>query len=420
MSESTATSLSEPEVATAPEAAPRSRWRDRLTGDYGKAFLLVLAWQAYLTVLGRALEPLLPVFEGTPPTMKNAPTLLSHTFRWDSVDFEGIMRGTIYIEQPQSPAFYPLFPLVVWLVQNLFLNKVGFLVVGLLVNTVSTWLGVTALLKITRHHLAGERAAWLVVAAFLTAPSAYFLHGFYSEAVFVALAFWAYLFALRRQWVWMGLCLMPITAVRVTAVLFVGLCFLEFWKSKGWRLRGLLSWHLLWFPAAATGFLGYALYLKLLVGDPLAMFHAYKAGPGWAYHKFSPNIISTLYGQVVHVWGVVTGKVPLDLWVMVSFIIPMAGLVLLLITSAYVLHALRAEGVVLASFGLASFVLFTLNSNVVSVHRYLLPCVVIYIGLVLAAQRRQAFKPVFYGVMYVGVAIQTLLFMLFVSGNWSG
>ena len=39
---------------------------------------------------------------------------------------------------------------------------------------------------------------------FRSAPAAFFLHSFYSEAVFCALGFWAYLFALRRQWLWMG------------------------------------------------------------------------------------------------------------------------------------------------------------------------------------------------------------------------
>jgi hypothetical protein len=87
----------------------------------------------------------------------------------------------------------------------------------------------------------------------LTAPTAFFLHSFYSEAVFCALGFWTYLFALRRQLAWMGLRLIPMTASRVAAVLFVGLCFLEFPRSKEWQLPAALSWLVLWFPAAFAG-----------------------------------------------------------------------------------------------------------------------------------------------------------------------
>jgi Gpi18-like mannosyltransferase len=237
-----------PVAATTGKAAPR--WRKMLSGDFAKALALVVAWQIVLTTVAVIFGPTLAHYEGIPKDgVGSTFSLLSHTYRWDASSYGEILDGA-YNTRITAGAFYPLFPICVWIAQTITFGQIGLLVAGLIVNTIATWLAVVALLKISRYFFAAKQAPWLVVAAFLTAPTAFFLHAFYSEAVFCALGFWAYLFALRRQWAWNGLCLIPITASRVTAALFVGLCFVEFWRSKEWRLRGVLSWPVLWFPAA--------------------------------------------------------------------------------------------------------------------------------------------------------------------------
>jgi hypothetical protein len=64
--------------------------------------------------------------------------------------------------------------------------------------------------------------------------------------------------------------------------------------------------------------------------------------------------------------------------------------------------------------------MFTLNSNVVSGHRHVLPCVVLYIALVLMSERRAILRAVTYGVMYGGALFQGVLVVMFVSGTWAG
>jgi hypothetical protein len=262
----------------------------------------------------------------------------------------------------------------------------------------------------------------LVVAAFLTAPTAFCLHSFYIEAVFCALGFWSYLFALRRQWAWMGLCLIPITASRVTAVLFVGLCLLEFWRSKDWKLRGVLSWPALWFPAAFAGLAAFMGYMKVISGDALGMFHALKAAPAWSYHVFNPNIIATGWKEAKITGHFLLGDIPQPdwSWTLISHVLPVLGLVLLFAASVYLFVVLRSKGVPLALFGVATIVMLTMNSNVVSVHRYLLPVPVLYLALVLLADRRPKLRPAVYVVLYANSLLQAALFLSFISGNWTG
>lgn len=404
----------------APEAA-RPRWRRVLTSEWARTFAVVFAWHTVLSAVAILFQGSYPTYGGNPVAFLGPDqTLLSHTYRWDSGHFNGILNGEYTNPQtPWAPAFYPFFPICVWLVQTLSFGQLGFLAAGFVVNFIASWLAVTALLKITRHFTSSTWAPWLAVGAFLTAPTAFFLHAFYSEAVFCAFGFWAYLFALRRQWVWMGLCLIPTTATRITAALFVGLCLLEFFRAKQWRLRGLLSWHILWFPGAYLGFAAYAVYLKFAAGSPTAMFSAYETAPAWKYHVLDVNIFSTIFTEL-KTSARATLHPPVDTWELISHIIPMIGLGTLLVTSAYIFYKLREPAIPLALFGVASLVMFTLNSNVVSVHRYLLPCVVIFVAIAVAAERSARLRPVMYGVLFAHAITQAFIYSLFIAGNWAG
>ncbi|MEV7092339.1 hypothetical protein AB0M80_05805 [Amycolatopsis sp. NPDC051045] len=404
-----------------PETAPAGRWATWVNGDYARVFAVVLAWHVVLIAVAYLFAPSSPVSEGIPKTgIGSTMSLLAHTYRWDAGNYGEIAMHAYTGSYAPTRAFYPVFPILVWLVQTVSFGTLGLLAAGFLVNLAATWLAAVALLKIGRHFFAGERAPWLVVAAFLTAPAAFFLHSFYSEAVFCALGFWAYLFALRRQWLWMGLTLIPLTASRVTAAVFVGLCFLEFWRSKDWKLRGLLSWHLLWFPAAFLGLGAVLVYMKIQTGDAFASFNALKGVKTWSYHHFDPNILGTLWGEAKITGHALLGDTRLDAWTLMSHVLPMIGLALLFVSSVYVLVALRSKGVPLALFGFASIVMLTMNSNVVSVHRYLLPCLVMYVALVLFGERRPQLRGAVHVVLYANALVCGAIYIRFITGFWAG
>lgn len=403
-----------------PEGADRGR-RRWLTGDYARVFAVVLAWNVVLIAVAYLFGPSSPTSEGIPKTgIGSTMSLLAHTYRWDAGNYGEIAQHAYTGDYHPTRAFYPVFPVLVWLVQTVGFGTLGLLVAGFVVNLAATWLAAVALLKIGRHFFDGERAPWLVVAAFLTAPAAFFLHSFYSEAVFCALGFWAYLFALRRQWLWMGLALVPLTASRITAAVFVGLCFLEFWRSKDWKPRGLLSWHLLWFPAAFLGLGGVLLTMKIQTGDALASFHALEGVSTWSYHKFNPNILATLWTETKITGHALLGDIPMIGWTLMSHVLPMIGLALLFASSVYVLVALRSKGVPLALFGLASLVMLTINNNVVSVHRYLLPCLVMYVALVLFGERHPRLRGAVHVVLYANAVVGAGIFLRFITGFWAG
>lgn len=393
------------------------RWRPG--SDAVLCALLAVGWQAALLLLGFLLERPLRGLVAPQGPAAPAVTALSHTYRYDATWISGILEGS-YTSRPSSAAFYPLFPLLVRAVQVASFGTVGILVAGLVVNTVALGFALHALLRLTRHFVTSRPLGWIAVALFLGAPTAYYLHAFYSEGVFVALAFTAYRFALERRWLPMGLCLIPLTASRVTAILVVGLCFLEFCHAQGWRLRGLLRPAVLWFPASLGGFAAYAAYLRATTGDAWGMFTAYAIEPSWSYTRFEPNIPLTLLRQAAVAARALTGRIPFTNTVLVDQILPLAGLAVLLAASAYLMWALRGRGVPLGLYGIATALMITLNSNLVAVHRYLLPAVVIYVALVVLAERNRIGRPVVAAHLYLGVLIQGVLFALFTANAWAG
>ncbi|MFI5608946.1 mannosyltransferase family protein [Amycolatopsis sp. NPDC051903] len=409
------------DAGPAPETPRAARVPAWLTGDFAKVLAAVLVWNVVLIAVAWLFGPSSPTSEGIPKTgIGSTWSVLAHTYRWDAGNYGEIAQHAYTGSYVPLRAFYPVFPICVWFLQTITFHLLGLLVAGFVVNVVATWLATVALLKIARHFFTGDRAPWLVVAAFLTAPAAFFLHSFYSEAVFCALGFWAYLFALRRQWLWMGVCLIPLTAARITAAVFVGLCFLEFWRAGGWKPRALLNWRLLWFPAAFLGLGAHMVYMKLQTGSATASFTALEGVPAWSYHKFNPDIFATAWSEAKLTAHALLGDVPMTGWTLMSHVLPTIGLVLLLISSVYVFVALRADGIPLALFGIASIVMLTINNNVVSVHRYLLPCLVMYVALVLFAQRRPKLRGVVYAVLYANATIGALIFIRFITGYWAG
>ncbi|NUT99501.1 MAG: hypothetical protein HOY78_46580, partial [Saccharothrix sp.] len=72
-----------------------------------------------------------------------------------------------------------------------------------------------------------------------------------------------------------------------------------------------------------------------------------------------------------------------------------------------------------ALFGVAAAVMLSLNSNLVSVHRYVLPLLVVYVGLTVLFARRPVARPVVFGLLFTHMLAFGFLYSMFVSGNWS-
>lgn len=344
-------------------------------------------------------------------------SMLHHTQMWDS-NWYAIIINDHYATNPYSAAFYPMFPLLVGVLQFVSFHTIGMLVAGQIINTIAVWLLLVALIKLAREFLGSNKKLWLI-GLVLAMPAAFFLHVFYSEAVFMALGTWAYLFAIKRRWLAMGIVLAVLTATRLPALLFIGLCGLEFMRAYDWNIRKIFNKKLLYFLLAPVGFIAYGLYLQIIRGDFLAMFHAYGKGSDWTYQIFNPNIFYTMAKSAYQIPRWLMGDRPYGVDIVVNVILPLTTIAILGICSIYLIVKHRKKALPLGIFGLVSIVMFTLNSNVISIHRYILPCLTIYIAIALFIRGKHQFAYLL-GTISAGIIVQLMLFAFFIGDIFAG
>lgn len=401
-----------------PSVAAHSTWRAHaalrrvISSDFGIGLIIALSWQTIMTVIGVYFA-----MRSGSPSISDA--FVSHMNHWDAGWYQHVL-AYAYSPQgsPAAPAFYPLFPGLVGLVSFLSFGLIDHMITGLIINTAALWLVVVAFIRILRHFTTSRSAIALGVALFLCFPAAFFMHVFYGEAVFVALGLWAYAFALQRRWWAVGALLAVLSAARLPSVLFMALCALEYLRSYGWKIKKALNPHALWFFLAPLGFIVYGTYLAVVRQDFFAMFHAYAATNDWTYQVFSPNIFATIGGAFSTVIGATASR-QFTYDIFINDFIPLVALAMLIVSSIYCLRLPKGRGVPLGAFGLLATIMFTLNGNVVSVHRYILPCVVIYVSA--AAWHRRSWRSVIlWGIALASLVLQLYLYMKFVSDVFAG
>jgi hypothetical protein len=374
--------------------------------DTRMALVIALAWQAALTAIASFLMP-------------DQSTVLGHIQLWDSIAYFDVIEER-YTLNPALPAFYPLFPLVVGVISTATFHLVPVLLIGLMVNTACLWLAVVALLVIAKHF-APAKYRYLSAAFFLAAPAAFFMHLFYSEALFSALGFWAYAFALRRRWLHVGLALGLLTATRLPSVLFVGLCGIEYLRAYRWNVKNALNPKLGYLLLAPVGFFAYATYLLIVRGDFFAMFSAYNATRDWPFHTFEPNFIYTIARAARETVRAFLGGRPLDNDIIVNHAIPLMCIGLLLASSLYLIFRYRGKGIPLGIFGIVSIVHFTLINSLVAVHRYILPSLTTYIALAIIYAYHPRLRVVVIITAFITVVVQGYLVALcFGTGDFAG
>lgn len=180
-----------------------------------------------------------------------------------------------YAGEPGKPrdggliGFFPGFPL---LLRALHLVVPDWRLAALLISLVAGGAAVVALTRLADQE-SGRDAGLFATMAMLVSPFAVFLFAGYSEALFLAFAFPAWLSARRRHWRAAALFALAAGTVRITG-LFLGIALLmEFLLAT--RGEGVRRWRGLgWLTLPFVGPLSYFGYLWWWTGDPLAWQHA--------------------------------------------------------------------------------------------------------------------------------------------------
>lgn len=251
--------------------------------------------------------------------------------RWDTGFYVSIAEeGYRYQGVPlPSVAFFPLFPLLMRALGALMGDA---LVAGLLISNTALLLATMLLYRLADEcwgSAVAERTVWY----FLIFPTAFFGTAVYSESLFVLAAIGALVAARRGYWELAALCGIAAALTRFMGLIVAPMLLVEWWMQRRSRpLDGRPSWlGLLAAMAVPLGTLAYAVYLDRAFGDPLAFIHGAAA---WARQPQSPLLmLAELLRMPEGGWwaAVLAGRVHLDNWLDLGFVLLFLGLGLALL-----------------------------------------------------------------------------------------
>ncbi len=211
---------------------------------------------------------------------------------WDVAHFLRIARDGYAAEN--EAAFFPGLPLLLRAVGAAGVDMTGG---GIAVSVVASAFAAWALWR-----LGGPRTGVVAAVLWLFAPTAVFTVVPYTESIFAAFAFWAWLRAREGRWPWAAVLAAGACSVRVSGLfLLVALGVLALTGSyegdRRWsgRVRAL-AWLLV--PAAVPA--AYATYLRVTKGSWLAWYTAQADGWGrrltWPWDAFAHTLRAVVPG----------------------------------------------------------------------------------------------------------------------------
>ena len=214
--------------------------------------------------------------------------------RWDSAHFIQVSMEGYSL---QESAFFPGLPMIMALFS---LVGVAPWVTGVVLSWVSSGMAAWAL-----YRLAGGSIRGLVaVLAWSFAPMAVFTFVPYTEAVFCALAFWAFLYAKRDRFgiaaaLAAGACLFRVSGLFLIGAL--GLVALFGIAHSTWKQRLLRS---IWMMVPFSVLVGYTVYLRVKFGTWTIWFQSQSEGWGrhfdWPWKAFLETLRAAFLDSAGH------------------------------------------------------------------------------------------------------------------------
>ncbi len=323
-------------------------------------------------------------------------SLLGLWERWDAPHFFEVARyGYGPPADPARIVIFPLFPALI-AVGSIVTSP---LVAGMVIAFGATLASAAGLYRLIRLD-DSRSTARLGVLAMSVFPTAFTLVAPYSEAVFLAFAIWAFLFARTGRWQAAGVCALLAGLARIQGVFILPALLVEYWLARRRFERDAV-----WLLLGAGGPLIYLGINALTFGDPLyflaiqtSVFHVSTAAPWTA-------LSSALAGA--------SAVQPTEYWATV-YLAPLAGYVVLGLTTVWTIIGSGGRPSYAVYTGLA-FLSFATLSWPISVPRYLMGAFPIFIAAGRLGRRPWLGPPL--------LVASTLLFgvclTLFVTGHWA-
>lgn len=364
---------------------------------------LFLLWRGVLFVVSSLADRILSYSPSFPYATTLLPSFGFPRWLYSFANFDGVHYLTIanegYLRTNFIQAFFPLFPYVILHGVHITIPTLNLLATGLLVANLA-FLGFLLIGFTYVEQKYTTRIAWRFILAVLLFPWSIFLASLYTESLFLLLMMTAFWFAGKKKWFAASIITILLSATRIVGVAMVPALWIELWRSgdRNWKNYCTVAF-------GSLGLLLYMGYLFVHFGDPLYFLHVQAAfGAGRS------NSI-TLYPQVVFRSLKIVLTTAKDLRYVTyleEFLAGTIGVFAILLPWKKV-----PAGIVF--FALATALIPTISGSFLSMGRFLLPCLPIYLLIAFLASRHPRLGLLWYA---ISASVLILNSILFLQGYW--
>lgn len=328
-------------------------------------------------------------------------SFISHWNSWDTPHYlniarEGYSSSTVN-ERHLLIVFFPLYPLLIKIFSFIFQN---YLLSGLLVSNIAYIFAVFHLYRLVLLDF--ERDFALRAVIYLSVfPTAYFLHAAYTESLFLALTIACFYYARNDKWGLAGVLGMLAAMTRITGIILIPIMLIEYLHQRGFK-RENIGKDVLWIFVIGLGFLAYLILNYITYGDPLKFLEIQSSHWGM---NLSPPTKGFMTAWNTTDWGDPGSKIAQG-WFQLAF--GMLGLAL----TIYSFFRLRLS---YSLYALATWLLVTFTSFMISVPRFMLTIFPIFIVLAIFGRR----KEINYSIIFLSLLFYSVLLSRFVRMGWA-
>ncbi|WP_433211611.1 mannosyltransferase family protein [Dactylosporangium sp. CS-047395] len=195
--------------------------------------------------------------------------LMGTWYKFDTIFYVRIAEDG-YLWSKFAPAFYPLYPGLIKLVNPILPG--GGLPAAL---AISVFFGLVALVML--HRLVdeefGDKVASRTTFYLAAFPAGFFLLAAYNESLYITLVIAALYAARKGNFWWASVFAALAGSTRLFGLLLVAPLAYEYLRQRGWSLRKV-RWDALGFLLIPSGVVAFAIFLHSTTGDWLAFSHA--------------------------------------------------------------------------------------------------------------------------------------------------
>lgn len=334
-------------------------------------------------------------------------------------NFDGVHYLLIAIDgyAQYEQAFFPLFPLAIHILGKLFSEN--YFLAGLLITNVSFLIGLFLFNKLLVCLIEDKKKIVWMLLFLVFFPTSFFFTAVYTESLFFLLLSGAFYYFVQKKYGIVVLFAYLASLTRTTGV-FLSVAFYSFHIFSSLQnnhvslIKAIMLPKCLWVLLISSigGFLTYAMYLWITVGDPLFFFHAQ---PAFGANR-STSLILLPQALFRYIKIFLTSEKNFQYFIsVVEF-----GLFLFVFCSIlWFVYTLLRKGHYkqqailgsLALFSLINLLLPTLTGTLSSVPRYALMSLVVFIAM--GSIQSRFIKGI---MLFVSLLLHIVLFSFFVQG----